>query len=63
MYGKDTPEPKSVGCTKWFKNPLTLGAFHCIRNGVTSENLENLSRDIGNMFFAGTLQFFYKQPL
>ena len=60
MYGNDVPEPKSVSCTKWYTNPLTLGSFHVIRNGVTSDDLENLSRDIGNLYFAGTVRLPHK---
>ena len=60
MYGNNVPEPKSIRSTKWYTNPLTLGSFHVIRPGVTSADLESLSRDIGNLYFAGTVRFLHK---
>lgn len=56
MYGDKVPEPKKVHCTKWFSNPYTLGAYHCIVNDVTRADLNNLSRRVRNLYFAGTLK-------
>jgi polyamine oxidase len=53
MYGNNVPEPKSISTTKWYTNPLTLGSFHVMRPGLTSADVDNLARDIGNLYFAG----------
>ena len=54
MYGDNIPEPKKVHCTKWFTNPLMLGSYHVIRPGTSRTDLDNLSRGIRNLHFAGT---------
>ena len=55
MYGKDIPEPQAIHCTKWHSNPLTFGAFHCLRYGSTLSDLESLSRPVNSLHFAGCL--------
>lgn len=55
MYGEDVPEPEAIHCTKWAIDPQALGSFHSIRTGTTSTDLENLSRGIRNLQFAGTV--------
>ena len=60
MYGNDVPEPTSIRCTKWFTNPLTIGAFHVIRPGVSNADLQSLSRDINDLYFAGTVKLVFK---
>ena len=53
MYGKEVPEPEAIHCTKWHNNPLALGAYHCLRYGCTHSDLENLSRPVNSLHFAG----------
>lgn len=57
MYGSDVPEPESVSRTKTYSNPLSLGAFHSIVAGVNSTDIENFSRGIRNLQFAGEYRF------
>lgn len=55
MYGEHVPEPEDIHCTKWYSNQLALGSFHSLRTGTTAADLENLSRPIRSLHFAGTL--------
>jgi hypothetical protein len=59
MYGKDVPEPEAVHCTKWFNNPLTRVAYNCNRYGSTHSDLENLSRPVNSLYFAGLCLYKY----
>ena len=56
MYGgneKEIPKPEGIFCSRWSKNPLTMGSFHCISKGVTAEMLLDLSRNVNALHFAG----------
>ena len=55
MYGDKVPEPEAIYCTKWASNPLALGSFHCMRIGATHADIENLTRGIRNLHFAGRM--------
>ena len=55
MYGPQVPEPEAIHCTKWYSNPLARGSFHIMRNGCSPADLKNLSQQVRNLYFAGTV--------
>ncbi len=56
IYGgkeREIPKPEGIFCSRWSKNPFSLGSFHCISKGVTPEMISDLPRNVKGLHFAG----------
>lgn len=57
MYGPEVPRPVEVFLSRWSANRFTRGSFHSFARGCSSSVVKDISRNVGRLYFAGTVDF------